>query len=409
MAGSPKTRTRRRGKGSLQDYNTSAGTRWRFQIRVPIDPEQPELGSKKYSRGGFKTADDADDAMQEALRKKKNQEKFSGKVPRIGVYANDWVEALDLADSTIKGYKKIINNHITPDLGDIRLDLLTATRIARHYKELKKSGRKDKGHEGEPLSANTVHKTHVVLGAILDAAIEDGHIPLNPAKKRKTVKAPRSKDIKAARPEVTTWSGEDLHTVLSWLRNTRKDEFFALWRVIAYTGMRRSEALALRWRDIDIRTKRISIRRAVNTVSWSDTKPVKTGSPRVIDVDDDTLKILATHKAARAQLQFLYAKPDAFIFGDDAGLLRSPDSVTSLWARRLDWVIEKHPDIERVNLKGLRHTHATLLLELGVHPKVVQERLGHSTITTTMNIYSHVTPTMQRSAIDGFANHVSNQ
>ena len=62
--------------------------------------------------------------------------------------------------------------------------------------------------------------------------------------------------------------------------------------------------------------------------------------------------------------------------------------------------------MNRVTIKGLRHTHATLLLELGEHPKVVQERLGHSTITTTMNIYSHVTPTMQRSAVDRFANHL---
>lgn len=62
--------------------------------------------------------------------------------------------------------------------------------------------------------------------------------------------------------------------------------------------------------------------------------------------------------------------------------------------------------MERVNIKGLRHTHATLLLELGVHPKIVQERLGHSTITTTMNIYSHVTPTMQRSAVDAFSRSI---
>ena len=407
MASKQSTRTRRRGKGSLQDYDTKDGVRWRFQIRVPIDPEQPELGSKKYSRGGFKTADDADDAMQEALRKKKNQEKFSGKVPRIGQYAEEWVESLDLADSTIKGYKKLINNHITPALGDIRVDRLTATRIARHYKELKKSGRKDKGHEGEPLSPNTVHKTHVVLGAILDAAIEDGHISMNPAKKRKTVKAPRAKDIKAARPEAHTWDADELRTALAWLRDERKDELFALWRLFAYTGMRRSEALALRWKDIKTTTQRISIRRAVNTVDWSKTKTVKTGAPRVIDVDEDTLKALAKYKVARAELSFALVRPESFVFSDTTGTLRSPDSVTSLWARRVIWLTEKYTDMERVNIKGLRHTHATLLLELGVHPKVVQERLGHSTITTTMNIYSHVTPTMQRSAVEGFASHIS--
>lgn len=80
------------------------------------------------------------------------------------------------------------------------------------------------------------------------------------------------------------------------------------------------------------------------------------------------------------------------------GLDAGPDTIAEHLARER---------ITRVMIKGLRHTHATLLLELGEHPKVVQERLGHSTITTTMNIYSHVTPTMQRSAVDRFAAHLN--
>lgn len=72
----------------------------------------------------------------------------------------------------------------------------------------------------------------------------------------------------------------------------------------------------------------------------------------------------------------------------------------------MKWLAKVHPTLPRVTIKGLRHTHATLLLELGEHPKVVQEHLGHSTITTTMNIYSHVTPTMQKAAADRFAAHL---
>ncbi len=94
------------------------------------------------------------------------------------------------------------------------------------------------------------------------------------------------------------------------------------------------------------------------------------------------------------------------VFGDDNGAIRVPDAVTSRWTRRLDWACAKVDGLPRVTLNGLRHSHATLLLELGEHPKVVQERLGHSTITSTMNIYSHVTPTMQKSAIDRFAAHL---
>lgn len=84
-----------------------------------------------------------------------------------------------------------------PDLGRIRIDKLTATRTGSHYLELEKSGRKDECGKGKPLSANSIHKVHVVLGAILDAAIDDGLIQVNPAKKKRTVNAPKSSQVRA--------------------------------------------------------------------------------------------------------------------------------------------------------------------------------------------------------------------
>ena len=94
------------------------------------------------------------------------------------------------------------------------------------------------------------------------------------------------------------------------------------------------------------------------------------------------------------------------MFSNDTAEIRSPNEVSRRWSRRVTRAQIDLEELPRVTLKGLRHTHATLLLELGEHPKVVQERLGHSTITTTMNIYSHVTPTMQKAAVDRFAAHL---
>ncbi|WP_158524622.1 site-specific integrase [Auritidibacter sp. NML100628] len=358
------------------------------------------------TRSGFTSTDEANDALQEALKQRKQNEKFGNKVPTVGTYADEWAAGLKLAASTITGYKEIIRNHIRPQLGPIRLDKLTATRIARHYRDLEDHGRNDEYGKGQPLSANSVHKVHVVLGAILDATIDDGHLTVNPAKKKRTVKPPKSSDVRAQKPEIATWTAEQLQTFFTWNRDTLEDELFPLWRLIAYTGMRRSEALALRWSDINTKTMRVSIRRAVDTDDWTKTKTTKTGQARVIDIDAETLKVLASYKVARAEVSFELAKADAYIFGDDDGKLRSPDAMTSRWDRRLKWATEKFDSLHRVTIKGLRHTHATLLLELGEHPKVVQERLGHSTITTTINIYSHVTPTMQRSAVDRFAAHL---
>ncbi|MBS1908058.1 MAG: tyrosine-type recombinase/integrase [Actinobacteria bacterium] len=111
-------------------------------------------------------------------------------------------------------------------------------------------------------------------------------------------------------------------------------------------------------------------------------------------------------RVCRTEVSFELAKADASVFGDDDGKLRSPDAMTRRWDRRLKWVTAKYNTLHRVTIKGLRHTHATLPLEMGVHPKVAQERPGHSTITTTTNIYSRVTPTMQKSAVERFAAHL---
>lgn len=406
MTDRPARRSRSRHAGSITRYATQSGQRWKFQIYVAKDPEWPELGDTRLTRGGFKSLDEAQRALAEALRKKKSNARFQSKTPTIGEYADHWIAGLRLQNSTIEGYKKIVRNHVTPYLGTIRLDKLTATRLASHYRELETSGRRDKPGYGKPLSANTVSKVHVLIAAMLDAAVDDGLILLNPAKKRRTVNPPRSSQVRAQKPEIITWTGPQLHAFLTWNRDELNDELFPLWRTLAFTGMRRSEALALRWSDINFTTGRISLRRAVDVTLPNTTKVTKTGSARVIDIDAETLRVLKTLKTNRGAISLSLARADSYVFGDDQGAIRVPDAVTSRWTRRLDWACAKMEGLPRVTLKGLRHTHATLLLELGEHPKVVQERLGHSTITTTMNIYSHVTPTMQKSAIDRFAAHL---
>ena len=202
---------------------------------------------------------------------------------------------------------------------------------------------------------------------MLDAAIDDGLLTVNPTKKKRTVNAPKSSQVRAQKPEIVTWTGEQLQTFLAWNRDDLKDELFPLWRLIANTGMRRSEALTLKWNDLNAKTSQVSIRRAINTEDWTKTKTTKTGNARVIDVDADTLKVLASYKVTRAEVSFELARADAYIFGDDDGKLRSPDAMTSRWDRRLKWAA------------GLK-------------------KFGH---------LPRVTPTMQKNAVDQFAGRLA--
>ena len=406
MSEKPVRRSRSRHAGSITSYATQSGQRWKFQIYVSKDPERPELGDTRFTRGGFKSLDEAQRVLAEALTKKKSNARFQAKVPTVGEYAEHWIAGLRLQNSTIEGYKKIIRNHVAPYLGTIQLDKLTATRIAAHYRQLETSGRRDRTGYGKPLSANTVSKVHVLLAAMLDAAVDDGLILMNPAKKKRTVNPPTSSQVRAQKPEIITWTGPQLHAFLTWNHDELDDALFPLWRTIAYSGMRRSEALALRWGDLNFTTGRLSIRRAADVTTRNKAKTTKTGSARVLDLDTDTLAVLKAYKAKRGAISLKLSRSDAYVFGNDADEIRSPNEVSRRWIARVHRAQAELDELPRVTLKGLRHTHATLLLELGEHPKVVQERLGHSTITTTMNIYSHVTPTMQKAAVDRFAAHL---
>jgi integrase len=353
--------------------------------------------------GGFLTATEADDALQEARKKIRAQVTIAkAGPPTVGDYAIEWLNGLRLANSTMVGYRGIVSRYVQPALGNIRLDQLTATRLGRLYRDLAESGRERRDSaRGAGLSLNTVNKIHVVIGALLDAAVDDNLISANVARKSRTVKAPTGRDIRAQSDEIVTWTAKQLKLLLAWDADIYHDELHPLWHTIAHTGMRRGEGLALRWSDIDFASQRISVRRATDSTQRNVVKSTKTGGSRVVDVDLETLDILRKWKALRGSLALDLVRPSAYVFGNLAGEGRSPHAITDIWAYRIRQACEAlgGDGLTPITLKGLRHTHATLLLEIGVHPKVVQERLGHSNISTTMNIYSHVTPTMQRDAV----------
>jgi integrase len=398
-------KSRRTGHGAIYKYKYKSGgrtvERWRWQLYVPVNADAPDGDLKRTGQGGFTTAKLADDALQDARQKLKNQVSFGGEKVTMERYVNQWLDGLRLEASTVYGYRKIARNHVIPYLGMLPVPALTATRLRRHYTELLDHGRKDAGHRGESLSANTVNKVHVLIGAVLDAAVDDGLIAMNPARKARTVNAPTGAQIRASRPEVQTWEASELRRFLEWDRSVFNDDLYTLWLVIAQTGCRRSEALALRWSDLDAPNQRLAIRRAADTINPRMVKSTKANGARVVDLDQDTIDALKGWKVLRGSLSLSLARADSFMFGNLDGDVRSPNEIGRRWRTRVMRAQAHYGEdqLKIITLKGLRHTHATLLLQAGVQPKVVQERLGHSNISTTMNIYSHVTPTLQRDAV----------
>src|SRR4051794_8318360 len=183
------------------------------------------------------------------------------------------------------------------------------------------------------------------------------------------------------------------------------------WRLLAATGMRRGEALALRWRDVDLDAGRLQVRRSLSTVKTKGAGeqlvegPTKTGQARVVDIDADTIAALRAYRAVRGSLTLDLVRDTAPVLGNLDGTPRHPERYSR---RFVDQVAQARralgeDQLPRIRLHDLRHTHATLLLAAGEPVKVVSERLGHANAMITLTVYQHVHPGMGRQAADRFA------
>ncbi|WP_296632475.1 site-specific integrase [Rhodoluna sp.] len=400
-------KTRSYGKGSVYAYKSKAGTRYRWQASFRIDPDDENSPLERLAKGGYESMSLANEAMQLALIEAKKGLSPKTSSEKFGAYAMKWLEIQKLANSTIKGYEKIIRVHLIPEFGSLTLGQIIPSAIAKFYKELETSGNKGRLTKGLPLSANSVNKIHIVLGSILDSAVADGLVRVNQARNNpKIIQAPTGRSIRMQKKELKTWTTQEVNDFLKWNKEVYEDEFYALWHVYCWSGMRRGEGVALQWDDINFDTGVISIRRASDSGLRKSVKQTKTYKERAVLMDEDSLVILRAHKSMRAQLGLQFVRGDSYVFGNLDGTVRNPGDIGEKWSKTLKKAQAEIPDLSHLTIKGIRHTHATLLMEAGVSAKVVQERLGHSNISTTLDIYAHVTPTLQQSAVEALGKYL---
>lgn len=408
--GAPGRRRRGQGDGGVSKYETKSGDRWRITYTERDTDGQP---LRKRSRGGFSDENEAKQALRKVLVEISDGLYLEPSETRLKDYAGLYLDGLyEQAESTLQGYRKILRNHIAPHIGHLPLSKIRAVTLAKLYKDLRTSGRKEEGHKGEPLSPNTVRKVHNLLTQILDAAVGEQIIKANPAR-TKQANAPRAKEVKAAAPEIDPWTVAEVRAFLAWSEQSGND-LHVMWLLALNTGLRRGELAGLKWRDLDVKNMQVSVRRSMALIK--DPKPrriiekkPKNGKSRVVDLDADTVAALSAWRTQLAALNLAYGARDAWIFPMPlTGNVRDPEHITRRWATAMrlcrDALGAGAP--HTIRLHDLRHTHATVLLEAGVHPKVVQERLGHSTIAITLDLYSHVIPSMQRSAVQAFTDHM---
>lgn len=404
---SAKARKRRSpGDGGIYPYETSAGTRYRINAVVTL----PDGATKRvFMRKGpagerWTTPDDARAALRAMLAESDKGEFTEPSQEPLGAYGMKVIAGLRISEQTRASYLKNWRNHIEPyPIGKLPLARVTGQRLTTHYRVLEKSGRKD--HlEGEGLGPRTVRYLHTIVSVVLGQAAEDGLLRANPAK---AAKPPTAKEAKP--PEMHCWSPAQLGAFLGW--SAEHSAHHPLWYVLATTGMRRGEALALRWRDLDLDAGTLSIRRSAGVVrtkgeGFTITEgTTKTDKPRLIDVDATTVALLRAYRAERGGMALQLVKPEALVFGSIEGEHRHPEHTSRQFkadlARCRKALGEDGPPDCR--LHDLRHAHATALLLAKVPVHVVSQRLGHANPTVTLTVYAHVLSGSQRDAADVFA------
>jgi integrase len=244
------------------------------------------------------------------------------------------------------------------------------------------NGRRD-GKGG--LSPRTVRHHHRTIHDALQHAVRWGLVLRNVAQ---AVDPPRFSN-----KEMMTL---DQVSVQGFLEVARESEYFPLFHLLLFTGMRRPEALGLHWQNINLDLLTLSVVHVMHqlkggTVMFREPKSAR--SRRLVDLTPSSGLVLREWRSHQEAVLGRPISSNDLIVTLPGGSPMLPDSVTHAFTK----LVRAH-GFNGLRLHDLRHSHATLMLQQGIHPKIVQERLGHSSIQVTLDIYSHVAPGMQRAA-----------
>lgn len=304
-------------------------------------------------------------------------------VPTLAEWLEEWSASRrhHLEASSTHSYRIMADAYLLPHLGDVPLDQLDVRTLEATYARLLTGG----GRGGRPLAPRTVAYAHAILHRCLVDAVRLGVLETNPAA---SAVLPRHRADGRGHRELRVW---DASQVRHFLATSAGHPLADLWAVALGTGMRRGELLALRRGDVDLEAARLTVEVALAQIGDAvHLKRPKTGRSRTLSLDPATLDHLARRMRGSPA-----GADDAPLFAEPDGSHLLPRRVSDVWRGYVRTL-----DLPPIRLHDLRHTHATLLLAAGVPIKVVSERLGHTKITMTLDVYAHVLPAMDREAAD---------
>jgi integrase len=352
-------------------------------ISLGKDPTTGKYKQQWISVRGNKK--DAERRLSELLHQIDNGTFIIPSKTTLAEYLERWLRDYvwpNLSPETAEGYEHIIHRYIIRYLGSVVLTQLKPEHLQKYYSERIAGG----------LSAQTIRHHHSVIHKALKDAMEWGLLNRNIAD---AVSPPR-----VQRPDLQTWNE---NYITRFLEEAKGGPYYALFYTALFTGMRRSELLALCWKDVDFMLAQISVNRSLHVLKGGNVifRSTKTAmGRRTIALPPSAIITLKEHKEMQELERTMLGIPvkeDDLVFAHFDGSPLLPNSVSHAWIK-----LVRRSGLKSIRLHDARHSHASLMLKQGIHPKIVQERLGHASIQVTLDTYSHVAPGLQAAAAKRF-------
>jgi integrase len=368
------------GEGGISRHKKSGLYMARYTVQTPE-------GSKRKTIYGKKRQDVADQ-LAKALADRADGIVFDDKNLTLGEYLDRWLSDAvrgTVRESTYSRDKYLVTNHVKPSIGRVKLKNLNARLLQSLYRERLDSG----------LSSSTVQKIHHVLHKALTQAMRWDLIPRNPAD-----------SVMAPTPTPKEMHPLSVLETRQLLEAARRDRLEALYVLAIHTGMRRGELLALKWADVDLDLATVRVRRTLTRGEdgrgYVMGAATKNGKGRHVRLTTHAVEALKRHRARQAKeklkVSSLYQEQGLVFAGTGGGLINP----SNLRQRSFKPLLE-HAGLPRITFHDLRHTCASLLFQRNVHPKFVQELLGHASVAITLDTYSHMLPGMGGEAADAMS------
>lgn len=359
-----------------------------FEYRFDAGPDPLSGKRRRLGRSGYTSRREAERALRKALDAHDRGRTVRSSSQTVAQFVEQWHPAIQASvrPTTWANYNNYLSAYVLPHIGDTRLQDLTALRLNLLYGHLLNHGRV---RGGGGLAPKTVLNVHRMLHRALRDAVRWDLVPRNAAEDAQPPRAGRSR--------LEVWEPEEIRR---FLVEVRQDRFYAMWLLVATTGMRRGELAGLLSTDIDLRHGRVSPSAPRVSVDGRvrESEPKTRAGNRSMSLDPATLSALRTYLEVWREERRLLGQDSRLLFVWPDGRPLHPDTVTGLFKRHV-----KAAGLPAIRLHDVRHSYATAALRSGVSPKIISERLGHTNVAFTMQTYMHVIPGMDAEAANQIA------